>query len=107
MQVRAIPGGHDPSRPVSSTSPEYQQLATAIRASFPEAGVAPGLVLGATDGRHYEGVARGVLRFAPITMRKSDLERFHGNDERIAIADYMRAIGFYERLMSGWPLPGN
>ena len=40
-----------------------------------------------------------VLRFAPITMRRSDLARFHGNDERIAVADYMRAIGFYERLM--------
>ncbi len=107
VQVRAIPGGHDPSRPVSASSPEYQQLATAIRASFPEAAIAPGLVLGATDGRHYEGVARGVLRFAPITMRKADLERFHGNDERIAITDYVRAIGFYERLMSASPPRGN
>ena len=107
VQVRAILGGHDPSRPVSVTSHEYQQLAAAIRASFPEAVVAPGLVLGATDGRHYEGVARGVLRFAPITMRKPDLERFHGNDERISIADYMRAIAFYERLMSASPPRGN
>ena len=57
-------------------------------------------MLGATDGRHYEGIATSVLRFAPITMRKSDLARFHGNDERIAVADYMRAIGFYERLMA-------
>ncbi len=99
VQVKAIPGGHDPSKPVSASSSEFRQLAGVIRASFPEAAVAPGLVLGATDGRHYEGVARGVLRFAPITMRKADLERFHGNDERIAIADYMRAIAFYERLM--------
>ena len=40
-------------------------------------------------------------------MRKGDLTRFHGNDERIAIADYMRAIAFYERLMSGSPPPNN
>ena len=33
-------------------------------------------------------------------MRKADVMRFHGNDERIAIADYMRAIAFYERLLS-------
>jgi carboxypeptidase PM20D1 len=41
-----------------------------------------------------------VLRFVPITMSKEDLARFHGTDERIAITDYMRAIGFYEGLMS-------
>ena len=67
--------------------------------------MSPGLVVGATDGRHYQGVARAVLRFVPITMRKDDLTRFHGNDERIGIADYMRAITFYERLMSASPPP--
>ena len=103
--VRALPTRHNPSRPVPTSSAEYQRLASAIRATFPEAAVAPGLVLGATDGRHYEGVAKGVLRFAPFRMRKDDLARFHGNDERVAIADYMRAIGFYERLMSGSPRP--
>jgi acetylornithine deacetylase/succinyl-diaminopimelate desuccinylase-like protein len=36
-----------------------------------------------------------------MTMRPADLARFHGNDERIAIDDFMRAIGFYERLISG------
>jgi len=99
VHVRVLSGAHDPSRPVSAESPEYQRLATVIRASFPEAAVAPGLVLGATDGRHYEGVARAVLRFSPITMRKADVMRFHGNDERIGITDYMRSIAFYESLM--------
>jgi carboxypeptidase PM20D1 len=107
VQVRPIPGGHNPSQPVPASGPEFRQLAAVIHASFPEAAVAPGLVLGATDGRHYEGVARAVLRFSPITMRKADLERFHGNDERIGIADYMRAIAFYERLMSASPRPNS
>ena len=40
-------------------------------------------------------------RFAPFRMRKNDLARFHGNDERVAIADYMRAITFYEILLHG------
>jgi carboxypeptidase PM20D1 len=107
VQVRALPTRHNPSRPVSTGSAEYRQVAAAIRETFPEAAVAPGLVLGATDGRHYEGVAKGVLRFAPFRMRKDDLTRFHGNDERVGISDYMRAIGFYERLMSGSPPPDN
>ena len=100
VHVRALQPAHNPSQPVSADSSEYEQLAATIRASFPEAAVAPGLVLGATDGRHYEGVARAVLRFSPIIMRKADVARFHGNDERIGIGDYMRAIAFYERLIS-------
>jgi carboxypeptidase PM20D1 len=105
VRVRALPPAHNPSQPVPTGSAEYRRLATTIRASFPEAAVSPGLVLGATDGRHYESVARAVLRFSPITMRKSDLMRFHGNDERIGIDDYMRAIAFYERLISAPPPP--
>lgn len=107
VRVRALPTRHNPSRPVPTESAEYRRVAAAVRATFPEAAIAPGLVLGATDGRHYEGVAKGVLRFAPFRMRKSDLARFHGNDERVGIADYMRAIGFYERLMSGSPPPNS
>jgi carboxypeptidase PM20D1 len=107
VQARALQPAHDPSHPVSEGSTEYQRLASAIRASFPEAAVSPGLVLGATDGRHYEGLARAVLRFSPITMRKPDVMRFHGNDERIGIDDYMRSIDFYERLMSASPPSGN
>ena len=105
VAIRPVSIQQNPSTPVSTGSAEYQRLKSVIRASFPEAAVSPGLVVGATDGRHYEGVARAILRFAPFTMRKGDLTRFHGNDERIGIADYMRAIAFYERLMSGSPPP--
>mgnify|MGYP002780435905 FL=1 len=100
VTVRALPGGHDPSRPASTASAGYRALAALIRETYPHAPVAPGLVLGATDGRSYEGLAGSVLRFTPMVMRPDDLARFHGNDERIAVADYMRAIGFYEALMS-------
>lgn len=107
VELRPLAIRRNPSRPVSPDSAEFRRLKSAIRASFPEAAVAPGLVLGSTDGRHYEGLARASLRFSPITMRKRDLTRFHGNDERIGIADYMRAITFYERLISASQQPGN
>jgi carboxypeptidase PM20D1 len=103
VMVRPLPGGHDPSRPASTEAPDYRALAAVLRATYPHAPVAPGLVLGATDGRFYEGVARSTLRFTPMTMRPADLARFHGNDERVSVEDYMRAIGFYERLITSSP----
>lgn len=57
-------------------------------------------MLGATDGRFYEPVAAATFRFTPMTMRPADLARFHGNDERVSIEDFLRAIGFYERLIA-------
>ena len=107
VQVRPASFQQQPGEPVSPESAEYQQFRSLVRSSFPEAVVSPGLVVGATDGRHYQGVARAVLRFVPINMRKGDLTRFHGNDERIAIADYMRAIAFYEKLISAPPQSGS
>jgi carboxypeptidase PM20D1 len=104
VRVRAL-SPEEPSRPVSATSEEYRWLATVIRANFPHAPTVPGLVVGATDGRRYQGLAKAVLRFSPVTMRKDDLKRFHGTNERLAIADYMRAIRFYEQLISGSPPP--
>lgn len=103
VTVRAVAGGHDPSRPASTASAGYRTLAGIIRGTYPHAPVAPGLVLGATDGRFYEGLADTTLRFSPMTMRPADLARFHGNDERVSVDDYMRAIGFYERLISAAP----
>lgn len=101
VTVRPLPGGHNPSHPADPSGPDYRRVADTIRAFFPNAPIAPGLVLGATDGRSYEGLARTVLRFNPIVMRKDDLARFHGNDERVSIANHMRAIAFYEKLIGG------
>ena len=101
VRLRVLPPAMNPSRPVPTDSAEYQRLSSLIRETYPHAAVAPGLVLGATDGRHYQGIASAVLRFAPFTLAKGDPARIHGTNERVGIADYMRAIAFYERLIAG------
>jgi carboxypeptidase PM20D1 len=101
VTVRALPGAWEPVPPVSTRSPAYRRLADTIRATFPDAVVAPGLIVGATDLRHYAPIAAASFRFAPFPVAPADLERIHGRDERIAVADYMRAIAFYRRLIAG------
>lgn len=101
VMLRALPGGHEPSQPADPAGPDFQRLKAVVRSHFPNAVIAPGLVLGATDGRAYEGLARSVLRFMPIVMTRADLARFHGNDERLAVDQYMRAIAFYQALLAG------
>jgi carboxypeptidase PM20D1 len=86
--------------PVSDTrSDGYQVISAAIRHVFPDAVVAPGLVLGATDARHYRPLADAAYGFVPIRFESADVGRVHGVDERIAVTDYAATIRFYMALL--------
>lgn len=86
--------------PVSRTrTAGYACVAMALRETLPGVVVAPALVIGGTDARHFQPIADDVYRLTPVIARPSDLARFHGKDERIAVSDYLRMIRFYQRLL--------
>jgi carboxypeptidase PM20D1 len=86
--------------PVSRTeSFGYARIEQTIRQVYPEVVVAPSLTVGATDSKHYASIADDNYRFIPMHLRREDLKRIHGIDERIAIADYVRLVRFYAALI--------
>ena len=70
-----------------------------MRRVFPDAVVAPALVVAGTDGRHYARISRDVYRFLPVRLGPGDLARIHGADERIAVGGYADLIRFYVQLL--------
>lgn len=87
--------------PVSSLESEgWEVLRRSIREVVPEAVVAPGLVLGATDGRHYTGLATDVYRFSPTWVRSEDTARIHGTNERVSLDNLGLYVRFYHRLLT-------
>ncbi|MDM0047179.1 M20 family peptidase [Variovorax dokdonensis] len=99
VKVAPYPGNAEPS-PVSPTDgPGYVDIQKTIRQVFPEGVVAPGLMLGATDGRHMAVAADAVYRFSPVRAKPEDLPRFHGTNERISIDNYVEMIQFYHQLL--------
>lgn len=80
-------------------SAAFRHLADVTRAVFPDAVVTTGLMLGATDARHYEGLYDNRYNFMPVTLNAEDLQRIHGANERIAVADYAKLIRWYRRLL--------
>lgn len=99
IKVAPYPGNAEPS-PVSPTDgPGYAAIQKTIRQVFPEGVVAPGLMLGATDGRHMDGISDAVYRFSPVRAKPEDLPRFHGTNERISIDNYVEMIQFYQQLL--------
>ena len=86
--------------PVSSVDGEaFVKLHRAVKATFPDAIVAPSLVLGATDTRHFIAIADNTLRFIPARMAREDLSRFHGVNERIGVDNYAEFVRFYMRYL--------
>jgi carboxypeptidase PM20D1 len=89
----------EPSPESSVTSEAFATIGRTIRQVFSGALVAPSLVLGATDSRHYASLTAEVYRFLPFRMRPEDIRRPHGIDERISVEDYARAVRFYAQLI--------
>ena len=99
-ELYAMDEASDPSKVSPTASPQYRLVNTTIREVFPEALVAPGLMIGATDSRHFGELSDHIFKFSPIVAKPVDLPRFHGTNERIAVSNYADAIRFYHRLMS-------
>lgn len=99
--------GGDPSPVSRPDSDGMRAIVRTIREIYPEAVVAPALVLGGTDSKHFVELTDSVYRFGPMRFRADDFARVHGKDERVAIDDYMESIRFYVRLLqnAGEPAP--
>jgi carboxypeptidase PM20D1 len=91
-------GSSEPSRVSPIASAQYALINRTIREVFSDAVVAPGIVIGATDSRHYKDVSEHVYRFSPVRAGPDDLPRFHGTNERIGVDNYLEAVRFYVQL---------
>ncbi|HWV97294.1 MAG TPA: M20 family peptidase [Xanthobacteraceae bacterium] len=92
-------GNTDPPPVTGTASAGYRILNRTIREIFPDVIVAPGLMIAATDSRHYAGLTDNIFRFSPVRATSDDLKRFHGTNERLSIANYADMIRFYRRLI--------
>ncbi|MFI1240907.1 M20/M25/M40 family metallo-hydrolase [Nocardia salmonicida] len=88
----------EPSR-FDEPGPAYDLVAELASSVVPGIVTTTGIVPGATDSRHYDGLAATRCNFAPIVVNAADLERIHGTDERISRLNYARLIEFNRRLI--------
>lgn len=91
-----------PSEPtrVSSTSSWGWRTLSAVASAEAGAPVAPALVLGGTDSRWLEPVAKDVYRFQPLELSTASLGMIHGTNEHVTIENLGRAVRFFTRLVA-------
>ena len=89
--------------PVSDIhSAAYGFIEKTIRAHFPDAGVAPYLIMGGTDCRHFHALSDTALRFCPVRMTNEQNASCHAVDENVTVASLAEGVRFYKRLLKDY-----
>jgi carboxypeptidase PM20D1 len=100
LEITIAPGTRLEASPISDAASDgYREIVRATRQAFPDVLVAPGLLVGTTDTRHYLDMAENSFRFLPLRIGPDDIKRFHGTDERLAVSNYEEVIRFYVHLL--------
>ena len=100
IRLKTLGEGRDAS-PVSGTdNAAFAVLHRTIKSVFPQALVAPYVVVGATDARAYASLCpRATYRFMPVLLDQAAIESLHGTNERLRPAAYQQLIRFYAALI--------
>ena len=100
VTVRLAPSFTAEPSPISSTDAEsFRTLQRTVRSVYPDAIVAPYLVVVVSDSRYFARMTGNVYRFLPLRLAPTDLARMHGTNERLSVRDYEQAIRFYHELV--------
>lgn len=100
VQVKMVGQGR-PASPVSSTdNAAFATLHRTIKSVFPQALVAPYVMVGAADARAYTRLCpQATYRFMPVLMDQAAIESLHGTNERLRTSAYPDVIRFYAALI--------
>ena len=99
VNITAIEG-FEPSKTTSADTWGFKLLQKTSAEVFPDALVAPSLMIGSTDSKHFAGLTDATYRFFPTRMNDEAIGSIHGINERIKISYFMETIRFYESLLS-------
>jgi carboxypeptidase PM20D1 len=90
---------NEPS-PVSPTNVYgFELILKTMHQVYPEAIVAPTMMLGSSDSKYFSEVSKNIYKFAPIVVNSEDMARIHGLNERNRIDDFTHGISFYYQLI--------
>ena len=91
--------------PVSNIhSAEYAYLTDCIRSFFPDAGVAPFMIMGGTDCRHFHALTENALRFCPVRMTSAQSASCHAVDENVTLSALAEGVAFFKMFLKGYSL---
>lgn len=83
--------------PVSDIrSKEYAYLSECIKKQFPDVGISPYVMMGATDCRHFHALTKNAVRFSPIRITNEQNSACHGVNENLDLSALAEGVRFFK-----------
>ena len=90
--------------PVSNIrSGKYKYLVNRIHEHFPDVGIAPYVIMGGTDCRHYHCLTENALRFCPVRMTAAQSASCHAVDENVTLSALAEGVRFFKDFLTNYP----
>ena len=99
VEVRTL-GGMEASGVSSWESPGYEIISSSLSKVYGEVVSVPGIMIAASDTRHYSKVADNSFRFNPFSIVPEDMTGFHGTNESIAVDSFVAGIKTYVDIIN-------
>ena len=99
VEVRTL-GGMEASGVSSWESPGYEIISSSLSKVYGEVVSVPGIMIAASDTRHYSKVADNSFRFNPFSIVPEDMTGFHGTNESIAVDSFIAGIKTYVDIIN-------
>ena len=98
VEVRSL-GGMEASGISSWNSPGFEIVAASLNKVYGDVISVPGLMIAASDTRHYSKIADNSFRFNPFSIVPEDMTGFHGTNESIEIDSFVAGIKTYVEII--------
>ena len=99
VEVRTL-GGMEASGVSSWESPGYEIISSSLSKVYGEVVSVPGIMIAASDTRHYSKVADNSFRFNPFSIVPEDMTGFHGTNESIEADSFVAGIKTYVDIIN-------
>jgi carboxypeptidase PM20D1 len=98
IEVRSL-GGMEASDISSWNSPGFNIVASSLNKTYGDVVSVPGLMIAASDTRHYSKIADNSFRFNPFLIAPEDMTGFHGTNESIETNSFVIGIKTYVEII--------
>ena len=98
VEVRFLEG-REASEISSWDSPGFKIVSSSLKKVYGEIVPVPGLMIAASDTRHYSKIADNSFRFNPFFIVPKDMTGIHGTNESIEVSSFISGIKTYVEII--------
>lgn len=95
----SITDSMEPSRISGTNCIGWRRVVNACSGTWPDAIVAPYLMVQCSDSRHYGAITDKVYRFSAMSLSAEERHTIHGNNERIPVETIKKSVEFFIRVI--------